>query len=67
MAKENDALKNVGYTLSGLGGLLVILNLTTWKDRDWTLESSALAVFTILIGIYLIRKAEGGNSKDDDK
>ncbi len=59
MSKKNKKLESLGYTLSCIGGLLVILNLTTWKNSEWGLSIAISAVVLALIGIYLIQKAKG--------
>lgn len=43
----------IGVTLSSLGGLLVIFNLTIWKESEWGLVLAVIAVVIILAGLYL--------------
>ena len=58
MSEKNKKLESLGYTLSCLGGLLVTLNFTIWKDSEWGLSLAVSAVVLALIGIYLIQKAK---------
>jgi len=62
MKTNNKQLEKIGYTLSSLGGLLVILNLTTFKDSKWGLELAILAVVIVLVGIYTTNKGKKGKS-----
>ncbi len=42
----------IGNTLTGIGGLLVILNLTIWNNSEYGLASAVAAVVVIMIGLY---------------
>ena len=58
METKNKQLGKIGYTVSSLGGLLVIFNLTIFKDSEWGLWLAILAVLIILLGLYLSKKAK---------
>lgn len=49
-------MRDFGTTLSCLGGLLVVLNMTTFKDSEWGLGLSIGAVALALTGLLLISK-----------
>jgi hypothetical protein len=59
---KNKKLDKIGITLSSLGGLLVILNLTTFKYSEWGLELAILAVVIALVGVYLVNKSKKAKS-----
>ncbi len=58
MNEKNKKLENIGTTISCIGGLLVILNLSTWKGSVWELEIAILATALALIGLLIIGKAK---------
>ena len=58
MSDENKKLANIGNVLSSLGGLLVILNFTTFKDSEWQLELAILAVVMAFAGLVILSKAK---------
>ncbi len=49
-------MRDLGTTLSSLGGLLVILNMTVLKDSEWGLGLAIGAVVLALTGVILISK-----------
>jgi len=49
-------MRDLGTILSCLGGLLVILNMTTFKDSEYGLGLSIGAVGLALAGVLLISK-----------
>ena len=58
MPKQNTNLHNWGTTLASLGGLVVILNMTSWADSEWKSAFSWLAVILVFFGIFLVNKAK---------
>ena len=52
----------LGYTLSAIGGLMVILNFTVWQDHLWKLTLSIIAAAMALAGLLMI-----SSSKQDDQ
>lgn len=44
--------ESIGSTMTALGGLLVILNLTIWNNSEYGLISALVAVVVIVIGLY---------------
>ncbi len=61
---SNKNLQSIGNTLACLGGLVVILNFTTWKDSEWGLALAVLAVVLALAGLFMINKGKA-RSKDE--
>jgi len=59
MAKRIEKLHKRGVTLVSIGGLIVVLSLTMWKQNEWGLELSVLAFILAISGIYFINKAKG--------
>jgi len=49
-------MRDFGTILSSLGGLLVILNMTTFKDSEWGLGLAIGAVALALAGVIIISK-----------
>jgi len=54
--------ESIGTILTCLGGLLVILNLTIWNNKEYGLISAVGAVLIILIGLYFT----SWKKKEDD-
>ena len=57
MIEENKKMKGLGYTLSCLGGLILILNFSIWEDSDYSLVLAILAVVLAAAGVLLMAKA----------
>jgi len=51
-------LEKTGTTICSLGGLLVIFNLTIWKENQYSLWLSIVAVIIILVGLLMINKGK---------
>ena len=49
-------MRDLGTTLSCLGGLLVTLNMTSFKDSEWGLALAIAAVVLALTGVIIISK-----------
>lgn len=50
--------KETGFALVCLGGLIVIMNLTSFNESEWKLEASLVALVPIALGIYIIQRAK---------